>query len=94
MPLELSAREAGVLIARREAEKLKGRRVKPDDVFGLMKCYYRYRQLDIGTELGTDDLQLVERVLNRLIAEKRVAREWSSAHGEYLYRKLPRRRVA
>jgi len=92
MPVEMSAREAAVMIARREAEKLKHRRVTAQNVCDVMKCYYRYRQLDLGTELGTDDLKSIDGALNKLIREGRAAREWSSAHGEYLYKKLPRRR--
>lgn len=61
-----------------------------DAVRATMKRGYRYRQLDIGTALGTDDLQAVEGVLNHLIREGRVAREWA-AHGEWYYRKAYRR---
>lgn len=87
MPVELSAREAAVMYARREAEKLKGRRVTLEAVLDVMKRGYRYRQLDFGT----DDLMAVERALDRLIKEGRAAREWSSVNGEWLYRKVCRK---
>jgi hypothetical protein len=62
----------------------------PVAIAGVMKQGYRYRQWDIGTALGTDDLQAVERGLDLLIKHARVAREWSASHGEWLYRKRNR----
>jgi hypothetical protein len=68
----------------------KSKAPSPVAIAGVMKRGYRYRQWDIGTVLGTDDLQAVERGLDLLIKHARVAREWSASHGEWLYRKRNR----